>query len=215
VPVVLVNSRGEQAGRYTFSISVDNRHGAHMATEHLVQLGHRRIAYVAGPANHSDDLERQAGYRQALSEAGLHRGPGLVIPGTGRAGGGERALHAMLGLEDPPTAAVCYNDMTAVGLLREARQMGLLIPRDLAVVGFDDVPIASYVCPPLTTIAQPTADMGRRAMQMVLALLERNGHGAGAISDVTVQGTLVVRESSGARLRPVDNTSLRQLEVRL
>jgi DNA-binding LacI/PurR family transcriptional regulator len=215
VPVVLLNSHGEQAGPYTFSfsISVDNCHGAHLATEHLIQLGHRRIAYITGSANHSDDLERLAGYRQALEKVSVPYDPGLVVQGTGRAGGGERALVALQALEGPPTAVFCYNDMTAVGLLREARQSGLLIPGELAVVGFDDIPLASYVCPPLTTIAQPTPDMGRRAMRMVLALLESNGHNAGSISDVTVQGELIVRESSGAPLRLTRKINFRELEV--
>jgi LacI family repressor for deo operon, udp, cdd, tsx, nupC, and nupG len=204
VPVVLVNSHSQQRGRYTFSVSVDNRHGALLATNHLVELGHRRIAYVTGPANHSDDLDRFAGYREALGQADIALDLSLVVPGTGRLDGGERALTVLLGLDDPPTAVFCYNDMTAIGLLRVARQAGASVPGDLAVIGFDDISFASYVQPRLTTIAQPTGLIGQRAMEMVLDLMADTGGGA---SSVFVQGKLIVRESSGAKLRPTGGIS--------
>jgi DNA-binding LacI/PurR family transcriptional regulator len=198
VPVVLINSHREEMGSYTFSISVDNRHGGCLATRHLLELGHRRIAYVTGAADHSDDRERLAGYRQALTEAGIVPDRVLIVAGTGLAAGGERALPQMLALEQPPTAVFCYNDMTAIGLLRAACRAGLSIPGDLSVVGFDDIPFASFVRPALTTIAQPMPDMGRQAMEMVLALMKDQDHDGGAVSNAVVQGQLIVRESSGA-----------------
>ncbi len=198
VPVVLLNSHSAQMGPYTFAITVNNRHGACLATEHLIQQGHRRIAYISGPADHSDDLERLAGYGQALDEAGIAYDPDLVITGTGRSGGGERALPRLMALDEPPTATFCYNDMTAIGVLYAARQSGISIPGDLAVVGFDDIPFASYVYPSLTTVAQPKPDMGQRAMQMVLALTEQDDPDGLEVSNTVVQGTLIVRESSGA-----------------
>jgi DNA-binding LacI/PurR family transcriptional regulator len=207
VPVVLINSHREQRGPYTFSVAVNDRHGGSLATEHLIRLGHRRIAYITGPADHSDDLERLAGYHEALTEAGIDSDPALVVPGTGHAGGGERALPVLGALDDRPTAVFCYNDMTAIGLLQAARQSGLPIPQDLAVVGFDDIPLASYVQPPLTTIAQPKPEMGRQAMEMVLALLANGGQGAGDVSSIVVQGQLIVRESSDAMRHLVDRKS--------
>jgi len=203
VPVVLVNSHREQRGPYTFSINVDNRHGGCLATEHLVQLGHRRVAYITGPVDNSDDLERQAGYRQALTEADIALDSTLVILGTGRAGGGERALPALRALSDPPTAVFCYNDMTAIGLMRAAREAALSIPQDLAVVGFDDIPFSSFVQPPLTTVAQPKHKMGKQAMEMVLALIARESSNNGQTSNIVVQGELVVRESSASMVRPM------------
>jgi DNA-binding LacI/PurR family transcriptional regulator len=212
VPVVLLNSHSAQSGPYTFSISVDDRHGANLATEHLIQLGHRRIAYVEGPANHSNNLERLAGYRRALAQAGFPFRPALVMPGTGRTGSGERALYRIMDVDRPPTAVFCYNDMTAIGLMHAARRAGLSIPHDLAVVGFDDIPFASYVCPSLTTIAQPKAEMGRQAMRMVLALIpNRDLHGV-AVSDVTLRGRLIVRESSGALPHPTPEYAMQQKE---
>jgi LacI family repressor for deo operon, udp, cdd, tsx, nupC, and nupG len=196
VPVVLINSRGKEKGSYTFSVRVDNRHGGCLATEHLIQQGHRRIAYVSGPADHSDDVERQAGYRQALVEAGIVFDSDLVVRGTGRVGGGERALPVVMALDEPPTAIFCYNDMTAVGLMHAVWEAGLSVPQNLAVVGFDDIPLASCVQPPLTSIAQPTSMMGGRAVEMVLALMANGSPATADVSNIVVQGHLVVRESS-------------------
>lgn len=197
VPVVLVNSHSEQRGAYTFSINVNNQHGGRAATRHLIDLGHRRIAYVSGAPDHSDDLARLAGYRQALQGAGIDPDPVLVVPGTGQADGGEQALPALVAPSDRATAVFCYNDMTAVGLLKAARESGLAIPQDLAVVGFDDIPLASYVVPSLTTVAQPKRQMGQQATEMVLQLLLDGGQVGGAVSNVSVQGKLIIRESSG------------------
>jgi len=198
VPVVLVNNHNQQSGRYTFSVSVDNQHGGYLATNHLIQRGHCRIAYISGPADHSDDADRLTGYRQALGENGLAFDPALVISGNGQLDGGERALHTLIDLTNPPAAVFCYNDMTAIGLLSAARREGLSVPDDLAVVGFDDILFARYVQPALTTIAQPQRDMGRQAMSMALALMD-TGDSAPSLSDVVVQGKLVVRESSGSK----------------
>jgi DNA-binding LacI/PurR family transcriptional regulator len=202
VPVVLLNSHSEQRGPYTFAVGVDNLRGGYVATAHLIDVGHRRIAYVRGAAEHSNDLARFDGYRRALNEAGIGFDPALVVPGTGGAGGGEQALPILLGLPRQATAAFCYNDMTAIGLLRAARRKGVSVPDDLAVVGFDDIPLASYVDPSLTTVAQPTGEMGERAMKMVLDLLAEGGGNGGGVANVVVQGTLVVRMSSGASRLP-------------
>ncbi|HSJ53196.1 MAG TPA: LacI family DNA-binding transcriptional regulator [Anaerolineae bacterium] len=206
VPVVLINSHNQHRGLYTFSVSVDNYHGGCLATEHLVRLGYRRIAYISGPANHSDDQERLAGYRRALAEGGIPFDPALVLHGNGRASGGERAWPQLLALQSPPAATFCYNDLTAIGLMRGARKSGRAIPRDLALVGFDDIPFASYVQPSLTTVAQPKGEMGRQAVEMVMGLLGtpvltdgvRSGEPGGvrAVSNVIVQGRLIVREST-------------------
>jgi DNA-binding LacI/PurR family transcriptional regulator len=196
-PIVLINNHNEQSGRYTFTVTVDNRHGGYLATEHLVQLGHRRIAYVTAPADHSSDLDRLAGYRQALIAGGIEPDAALIVPGNGRADGGGRALPALIELSEPPSAVFCYNDMTAIGLMHAARQVGLSVPRDMAVVGFDDIPFASYFYPPLTTIAQPKVEMGRLAMKMALSLMtigEENHEEE--LSNVVVRGKLVVRAST-------------------
>ncbi len=201
VPVVLINNHNERSGRYTFSVSVDNRHGGYLATEHLLELGHRRIAYITGPADHSDDLDRLAGYRQALDDGRISFDPALVLQGTGRAGGGEQAVPMLMSLAERPTAVFCYNDMTAIGLMRAASAAGLSVPGDLAVVGFDDIPFASYVRPPLTTVAQLKVEMGRWAVEMALALMATKDLAEGEFSNRIVKGQLVVRESTMATRR--------------
>jgi DNA-binding LacI/PurR family transcriptional regulator len=193
VPVVLINDHSSQGRQYTFSISVDNRHGGQLATQHLISRGHRRIAR----------------YRQALAEAGLPDGAALVWPGDGLAASGQRALAALLERASPPTAVFCYNDMTAVGLLLAARERGLRLPKDLSVVGFDDIPFAAYVYPALTTIAQPKFDMGQRALAMVLALVKAGDTARSTVADVVVQGNLVVRQDSESGSHKAANTRRR------
>ena len=195
VPVVLINNHSEQSGRYTFSISVDNQHGGYLATQHLIELGHRRIAFVTAQVNHSSNMGRLAGYQLALSEAGLAFDPSLVVAGNGRVDGGVQSWSSLKTLPEPPTAVFCYNDMTAIGLLHAARQAGLSIPQDLSVVGFDDIPFALYVSPALTTISQPQFEMGQQAMQMALDLMKAPS--GAQISDINIKGELIVRESSG------------------
>jgi DNA-binding LacI/PurR family transcriptional regulator len=196
VPIVLINNHNEQSGRYTFSVAVDNQHGGWLATRHLVQLGHQRIGYVTGPAGSSSDPDRRSGYRCALVEAGIPEDAALVIPGSGRAEGGVSALERLLALDDPPTAVVCYNDMTAIGLVAAARWRGLSVPRQLSVVGFDDIVFATYLEPPLTTVAQPKAEMGRRAMEMMLSLVTAGSSDELEIADTVVQGHLIERGSA-------------------
>jgi DNA-binding LacI/PurR family transcriptional regulator len=197
VPIVLINNHNEESGRYTFTVSVDNQHGGRLATKHLIDLGHRRIAYVTAPADHSSDLDRMTGYQQALSEAEMEPDPALIIPGNGRADGGERAFETLRALDALPTAVFCYNDMTAIGLMTAARREGLSVPQDLAVVGFDDIPFATYFYPPLTTIAQPKIEMGQLAMKMALSLMPLGDEAVEEeLSNVVVKGKLVVRAST-------------------
>ena len=196
VPVVLINNHNEQSGHYTYTVTVDNRHGSFLATSYHIQLGHRRIAYITGPANHSSDTDRLAGYQQALEEHNIAFDPALIMPGNGRPDGGMRALHMLIEMSQPPSAVFCYNDMTAIGLLRAAREAGISVPGDLAVVGFDDIPFALYVYPPLTTITQPKVEMGRLAMEMLLTLMTADDPASMELSDIVVKGELVVREST-------------------
>ncbi len=197
VPIVLINNHNEQSGRYTFTVTVDNRHGGCLATDHLIQLGHQRIAYVTAPADHSSDLDRMTGYRQALVDSGIEPNPELIVPGNGRADGGARALGALMALDVLPGAVFCYNDMTAIGLINAARGVGLAVPSDIAVAGFDDIPFATYCFPPLTTIAQPKVEMGQLAMKMALSLMAiEEGENGEELSNIIVQGKLIVRAST-------------------
>ena len=195
-PVVLINNHNEQSGTYTYTVTVDNRHGSFLATSHLIQRGHHRITYIAGPADHSSDKERHAGYQQALRKWGIPHDPTLIVPGDGLPAGGMRAVKTLLKMSEPPSAVFCYNDMTAIGVLQAAREANIAVPGDLAVIGFDDIPFASYVSPSLTTINQPKREMGRLAVEMALSLAEADDGADLELSDIVVKGELVVREST-------------------
>jgi DNA-binding LacI/PurR family transcriptional regulator len=192
VPIVLLNSHSEQTGRHTYSVTVDNQEGGYTATQYLIDAGHRRIAYITGPANHSSNSGRLAGYRQALTESDIKFDPELIALGNGRADGGGQAWPSLARLAPRPTAVFCFNDMTAIGLLQALRASGVNVPADLSVVGFDDIPFARYIDPSLTTINQPAVDMGKQAMRMALALMTNTSH----VTDVVIAGKLVVREST-------------------
>ncbi len=188
VPIVLINSHSESA--LTHSVAVDNVQGAQLATNHLISQGHRRIAYLGGPADHLTNRDRLAGYRLALAKADIPFDPQLVQHGNGRAESGEHVV-PLLSREAPPTAVFCYNDWTAIGALYALKRRGLRVPDDLSVIGFDNIEFALYVDPPLTTIHQPKVEMGRRAMTMLIQLL--NGQD---VENYMAPGELVLREST-------------------
>lgn len=190
VPIVLVNDHSGVGGRHTGSVTVDNRHGSELAAMHLIQLGHCRIAHITGPAGHSATADRLAGFRAAVREAGLAAADCHELPGWGTAEGGAAWAGELRGLDPMPTAVHCYNDMTALGLLRGLLERGIAVPGQISVTGFDDVSFARLAWPSLTTVAQPMQEMGRRAAQMALDADIPEG-------DVVVQGELRVRESTG------------------
>lgn len=191
VPVVFINSA--QPGERVFSIATDNEYGGWLATRHLLDLGHRRIAYLGGPTAGRSHQARAAGYRRALQEAGLRFEPELVLPGDGSLGAGRAALARLLDRngDGRPTALFCYNDLSALGLLAEAHRRGLRLPDDLSVVGFDNVPYAEISLPPLTTVDQRKEELGRLAVLTLLAALRHE-----PVSDIRLRGDLVVREST-------------------
>jgi len=161
VPVVLVNSGA--AGSGLPSIDTAHRHGARAAAEHLLHLGHRRIGHISAPGWNAAAAPRLAGVRDALRHAHLDADELLVAEGDGHVEGGARACGQLIA-EGGVTAIACYNDLSAIGALRALRSAGLRVPRDVSVVGFDDIEMASWTDPPLTTIRQPTARMGRWAV---------------------------------------------------
>jgi LacI family repressor for deo operon, udp, cdd, tsx, nupC, and nupG len=191
VPIVLINNQRE--GRYVYSVATDNVHGGEMATSHLLELGHKRIGYIAGPKGAISSLDRLEGYKRALQVHNIEFTDSLVSSGNGCPDGGEKGMRQLLAPPLPPTAVFCYNDMTAVGAMAEAKQTGFRVPQDISVVGFDDIAFAAYLDPPLTTVAQRKYEMGQMAMGMLLDILARED----AVSDITLRGRLVVRGSSG------------------
>ena len=157
-------------------------------------LGHRRIGYIGDRFGHQSNTERLTGYQRVLKSSGLRFRPQLAVDGDGKPVGGETALAALLGRKDPPTAVFCYNDLSALGAMRAARNLGLQLPEDLSLVGFDDLYISEYLSPALTTIRQPMRQMGRMAMETLLHLTA----GQTLQHNLKVPGELIVRDSCGA-----------------
>ena len=155
------------------SISLDNRAAAKAMTEHLIELGHRRIGLIKGPKSSPLTRDRVAGYQDALNQAGIEADPALVCHGDFSLKAGDDGAAAMLALPDRPTALFCENDEMAIGALKRIRQSGLRVPEDISLVGFDDIPFAAYCDPPLTTISQPAEAFGQRAVEMLIALIEK------------------------------------------
>jgi LacI family transcriptional regulator len=154
------------------SVGATNWAGGLAATEHLLGLGHRRIGAISGPSDHLCSRARTDGYRSALERVGIRFDPALVRSGDFEHEGGFLQGGELLDLPDPPSAIFAGSDQQAFGLYEAARQRGLRVPQDLSVVGFDDLPIARWVSPPLTTVRQPLAEMGRTAAQMLGDLIE-------------------------------------------
>jgi LacI family transcriptional regulator, galactose operon repressor len=175
------------------TVSAAHSSGASEAVEHLLALGHRRIAVITGPRGWIATEERLRGYRGALAAAGVMPDPRLEVESDFHASGGLEAATELLALDDPPTAIFAFNDMLAVGALQAARQRGVRIPEELSVIGFDDTFEASIVTPPLTTVRQPLAEMGRMAVALLVRLLQNQRIEA---LHVELQTTLVVREST-------------------
>jgi LacI family transcriptional regulator len=194
VPAVLIARVPERVG--VDAVLVDNRRGTREATEHLLKLGHRQIAFIGGPPTLPDATERRAGYEQALTTAGIAVTPALIHDGGFRAEGGATAVDALLEQGVPFTAIVAANDLMAIGAMQRLRRRGRRIPEDVAIVGFDDITFASLVEPRLTTVAQPKYRMGRLAMERLLDLL---AGGDRKPRRIVLEPKLVVRDSCGAR----------------
>ncbi len=171
VPVVVVNA--EPAGLPAVTVvTSDNTSGAALAARHLIDLGHRRIAYVRGAESFTADGPRITGFRNACAAAGLPDEDVIEFRGDGQFEGGERAASEILAQVPGVTAIACYNDMTAIGVMRALRAAGRRVPADISVIGCDDIAAASWVVPALTTVAQQKADMGRLAVEHLAAALE-------------------------------------------
>jgi DNA-binding LacI/PurR family transcriptional regulator len=190
IPIVVVNN--PQVGDSTYSVLVDHAAASRSAVRFLVQLGHRRVAYVGDRFGFQSNSARHDGYRQCLEEFGMGYRPEYVVTGASGPEGGMLAMDQLVALPERPTAVFCYNDMTAVGVLASARRHQLRVPEDLSVVGFDDLLIASYTHPPLTTVRQPTRLIGRVAAEMLLNLLS----GSKIEANRRMQCELIVREST-------------------
>ncbi len=198
LPLVLVDwSLAEVPPQALLSdIILDFESGIREAVAHLVSLGHRRIAHVSGPESLETARKRKEAFLAALQDYGLASTEALVIEGNLRVEGGRQALDAILNATPRPTAVLTANDLTALGLLWEARQRGIGVPEQLSIVGLDDITLASQVTPSLTTISLPRYDLGKIAMQMLLEMLQTPGK----CLSRQVKTHLVVRQSTAPAL---------------
>ncbi|MGH3425946.1 MAG: LacI family DNA-binding transcriptional regulator [Nocardioidaceae bacterium] len=176
------------------SVQIDNVAAAHEATAHVLRLGHRRVAFLGGPHASRTVQDRLAGYRQALEDAGVAFAERLVREGDFQEASGYATAGGLLGLPDPPTAIIAANDRMAFGAHAAAVDHGLRVPDDVSLVGFDDVSLASYLRPALTTVAIPSYEIGERAMRILLAEDPADPAGGGA-EPSTLATKLVVRDS--------------------
>jgi LacI family repressor for deo operon, udp, cdd, tsx, nupC, and nupG len=191
LPVVVALERVE--GTSFPHVEVDNHGAARDAVRHLISLGHRRIAHIAGPPAEPMATRRRDGFRAAMAEAGLAIPAGYEQTGDYLLQGGRDRCRALLSRPDRPTAIFCANDEMAFGAIHELRRSGLDVPRDVSVVGFDDIYLSQAIYPPLTTVSQPRAGIGRMAMTVLLDIM---AGGAPPDSPVMMPTTLVVREST-------------------
>jgi LacI family transcriptional regulator len=189
-PAVLLNRREPDAGP---SVVLDDQAGVALGTSYLISLGHRWIAHIAGPLNVDTARRRRRGYVNAMAEAGLEVPPNYVAESTFNEVGGATAAAALLSLRPRPTAIVAANSVAAVGAMASVRNAGLTVPGDVSVVGLHDIPQAAYLNPPLTAVRMPLAELGSRAVDMILGML----NGATA-TDVMVASLpeLIVRGST-------------------
>lgn len=178
-------------------IGPDNRAGAREAVDHLIRLGHRRIAYIGGDALMTTQQERAGGWQDALTAAGIPFDPALVFESAPTRAGGREAIERVLTSPRPPTAVFCYNDIVAIGATRALVTRGMVPGRDMAVVGFDDIAEAEHNAPSLTTVNADTKEMGARCADSLLRLIR--GEDPAALS-YAGRTRLIVRESCGAPL---------------
>ncbi len=170
-PVVVIDPLVPLGSRVP-SVAAANRRGALQAIDHLVALGHRRIGVISGPPGWMATEERREGWRQAQDAAGIPVDPMLFVEADWELGPGAAAAAQLLELDDPPTAIFGFNDAIAIGAMKAAQERGLRVPEDVSIVGYDDLPHATIVTPPLTTIRQPLAEMGRAGVGLVARLLD-------------------------------------------
>ena len=198
-PLVLLKAPPTRA--YT-TIGIDNYGGARKATEHLIALGRRRIAHVSGPLDWLESQDRERGWRDALDDAGLT--PGSSHEGTWSSASGEAAFQAILAADPGVDGLFAGNDQMALGVLRAAHARGIVIPDQLAVVGFDGLDESAQFVPSLTTVVQPLPELGRLAVRHLLAYLDAEAGGA-AIEDIVLSTELIIRESAPAAEGPLES----------
>ena len=195
VPVVFVPST-HKLGNQVVCIMADDEEGFIKATDHLLDLGHERIGMISPPVDTKKQSPRVTGFLKAHARRGKKVAPELIVPGGWHVAEGQQGAARLLQLSRPPTAVVAPNDMAAIGAIIKIKELGWRVPADIAVVGYDNIAIAEWYDPALTTVDQPHYRMGQRAMQ---AVLDRLNHPQEPAEMIKFETKLVVRHSSGAK----------------
>ena len=193
VPLVFVDVGPQRP--HVSNIRIDYLLGIRQAVQHLAALRHERIGFITGPLALKSAKARRDAFLQSMNEIGMTVDPELVVEGNHSLEGGEAAFGQMLGLQNRPTAVLCSNDMTAMGVMRKSYAQGIVIPRDLSVVGFDNIRITEYMLPPLTTIEMSQTELARIACQALLQDVQRETPNAKG-TEYVLKTSLVLREST-------------------
>lgn len=189
-----------EVGPYVSNIVINYEKGIRAGVEHLIELGHRRIAYISGPLRLKSAQRRHLAFTKTMKKyaSSLHTEP-LIFEGDFKAAGGQQAVAEMLGAKPFPTAIIAANDLMAMGAMRELRKAGLRVPDDISVVGFDDILFSALTDPPLTTLALPREEIGRAAVEALLQIFKTDDR-LGREYKITPK--LIVRESTGTVAAP-------------
>jgi DNA-binding LacI/PurR family transcriptional regulator len=196
VPIVVINNQA--AEDYRYSVYHDDEDGCRQLTRHLIELGHRRIAYLGNSSAGRTTLDRLSGFQQEMSSAGLPVPAGYIqqVPG-GEPEHGQAGLDHFLNLPDRPTALVCFNDMMAIGVLKSLQLAGIQVPAECSLTGFDNIVFSAYTNPPLTTFDQPKHYIGAEAARLLLGILKTDPEDSPpGIMSKTLKGQLLVRKST-------------------
>jgi DNA-binding LacI/PurR family transcriptional regulator len=193
VPLVFVDV-GPARSRVS-NIRIDYLHGIRQAVQHLAALRHEKIAFITGPLRLKSAVARQQAFLRSMQEIGLESNPELIIEGDHTMEGGMAAFTRLLGRPVRPSAVLCSNDMTAIGVMRESHDAGISIPRDLSVVGFDDIRLAQFVLPPLTSVQMSQSELARLAFNALMAEVGRETP-APSGTEYLLKTNLVLREST-------------------
>mgnify|MGYP001049921520 CR=1 FL=1 len=192
-PFVLVNRKIDTIK--TDFIVLDNVKGAYIATEHLIKLGHKRIGFIYGNLTYSTGLDRLEGYKNALREYGIEQDPNLIKSGDFRRESGYLAFKEFLKMENPPNAVFASNDFMALGALEAASELGVKIPEDIALIGFDNINFASFKFVNLTTISQRIYEMGTKGIQLLIRKIENPENWTS--QEIYLEPKLIIRNSCG------------------
>jgi LacI family transcriptional regulator len=201
IPMVFIDAAPVRP--FSSALPVDYRSGLHQAVQHLAVLGHRRIAFISGPLRLRSSQARKTAFLESLRSIGIQPEPAWLVEGNHTLDGGRDAMARILALKDWPTAIVCSNDMTAIGVQHTLYEASLSVPADFSLIGFDDIHLAEYTIPPLTTIRMSCKDIAIKAVTTLLAHLD--GLPAAVESETRIATRLIVRRTTGLPRHALDD----------